>query len=364
VEHADRERSAPAWPHPLVRPVGLAALAFLSVGQVVVVHAAMFEALGRGVRWSVVARAGVVNLVVWAVLLIPVRFVIQRFPLGGDRLWSRLAIHIVAGVAFATLHATLYIIGIGQGGDGELASNVHYILVRRLYLDAFIYGALVCADWAARLWRRERQQALHAVELERSLAEAQLLVLRGQLQPHFLFNTLHAVSTLMHRDVDAADRVLGRLAELLRASLRSLQAPEISLREEILLLEPFLEIARTRFQDRLAIEIAIDDGLDDVKVPALVLQPLVENALQHGIARRRSGGRIWIGARLRAAGVELSVEDDGAGPHAPIREGVGLGSTRARLARLYPDAHELVLEPRGGGGTCVRVVIPHPQEVA
>ena len=309
-----------------------------------VVHAATFEAVGRAVRWDIVAKAAVVNLVVWAVLALPIRAVIRRIPLVD---WRTLGAHLVIACVVATVHATLYIIGIGQGFRGELIDNVQYILVRRLYLDAFIYGAVVCADWAARLWRRERDQ--------------ELLVLRGQLQPHFLFNTLHAVSTLMHRDPDAADRVLSRLGELLRASLRSLRTPEISLREEILLLTPYVDIARTRFRDRVAIHVDVDRELGGAMVPALLFQPLVENALQHGVGKRLAGGQVWVAARRRGDMVELRVDDDGVGLADPAGDGVGLGATRARLARV--DGR-LSIGPRDGGGTSVRVTLPHREEAA
>jgi two-component system, LytTR family, sensor kinase len=183
-----------------------------------------------------------------------------------------------------------------------------------------------------------------------------------QLQPHFLFNTLNAIATLMHRDVEAADRMLVRLSQLLRMSLEMLGQQEVSLRRELELLTPYVEIELTRFEDRLKVDVQVPDALLEARVPSLMLQPLVENAIKHGISVRGSGGRVEVTARREGGQLVLRVRDDGPGmPEGrttPVREGVGLNNTRERLARLYAAEHRFHAGNAGGGGFEVEITLP------
>jgi len=183
-----------------------------------------------------------------------------------------------------------------------------------------------------------------------------------QLNPHFLFNTLHTISALIHENPEDADRIVARLSELLRVSLEQSDTQEVPLRQELSFLERYLQIEQTRFQDRLAVEMEVEPGLDHVLVPSLILQPLVENAIRHGIEPREDTGRVKIAARRLDGMLELKVSDNGPGLSeseiAPNREGVGLSNTRSRLSHLYGANHRFDLTPASGGGLEARLLIP------
>ena len=183
-----------------------------------------------------------------------------------------------------------------------------------------------------------------------------------QLNTHFLFNTLHVISALIHENPEDADRIVARLSELLRVSLEQSDTQEVPLRQELSFLERYLEIEQVRFQDRLAVELDIESGLDDILVPSLILQPLVENAIRHGIAPREDMGRLKIAARRLNGMLELKVGDNGPGlPETEVAshpEGVGLSNTRSRLSHLYGANHQFQLTPAPGGGLEVTLLIP------
>ncbi len=183
-----------------------------------------------------------------------------------------------------------------------------------------------------------------------------------QLHPHFLFNTLHAIWTLMHKDVETADRMLARLSDLLRITLENSGMQEVPLKQELAFLEPYLEIEQTRFGDRLSVQLDVEPDTLDALVPNLLLQPLVENAIRHGIAPRAAGGRIRISAKRENAKLRVQVRDNGAGiPESErevLKEGVGLTNTRARLQQLYGAGHRLELHNAVDGGLEVTLELP------
>jgi len=211
----------------------------------------------------------------------------------------------------------------------ELYSPLTTLTFSRLYLNAFLaYLDVILAGHAIYYARDARSRQVQATELEARLAVAQLDVLRMQLHPHFLFNTLNTISALMHRDLQAADRMLALLGDLLRDSFEKISAQEVSLKQELGFLEKYLEIEKTRFRDRLSVDTEIDPEAWDAEVPNLILQPLVENAIRHGIARRRAPGHIRLAAWRDADRLELRVRDNGPGLSSEGellgRSGVGL----------------------------------------
>ena len=229
------------------------------------------------------------------------------------------------------------------------------------------YWAILGVSLAVDYYRKYRERELRASQLETRLAEAQLQVLKMQLHLHFLFNTLHAISTLMHRDVEAAERMLTRLSDLLRHSFESVGVQEVSLKQELEFLDRYVEIEKVRFGDRLAVEISVDPELLDARVPNLILQPLVENAIRHGIASRAAGGRIEIEVRRDNGMLDLEIRDNG--PGLPAGDdgsegigGIGLANTRARLKQLYGARHRFELSEAAGGGLAVNLTIPLVQE--
>ena len=211
-------------------------------------------------------------------------------------------------------------------------------------------------------YRKYRERELRALQLETRLAQAQLDALKMQLHPHFLFNTLNSISVLMSEDVVAARRMLTRMSELLRASLENVGKHEVSLREELDFLGNYLEIEQTRFHDRLAVRMQIEPGVLDARVPNLILQPLVENAIRHGVAPRAQQGLIEISAVREDGMVQLKVRDNGPGLQlsAPesLTKGIGLSNTQARLNQLYGSHHRFELKDAPGGGLEVVIAIP------
>src|SRR5437763_1958090 len=198
-------------------------------------------------------------------------------------------------------------------------------------MNLMIYWLVVLAHSGWHYYRHYREHEVVTAELQRELVEAKLEALRMQLNPHFLFNTLHAVSALIHEQPEAADRVVARLSELLRLSLDQSRPQEVPLCEELNFLDRYLEIEQTRFADRLQIEKDIEPRAAAALVPYLILQPLVENAVRHGIEPREDAGRLRISARCSDGTLQLRVGDDGAGfareAGAPAREGIGLSNT-------------------------------------
>jgi two-component system LytT family sensor kinase len=232
-----------------------------------------------------------------------------------------------------------------------------------MWVNALLsYVDVVLAGHALYYARVSRDQALRRARLEARLAEAQLQVLRLQLHPHFLFNTLHTISALMHKDLRAADRMLALLGDLLRDSFERVGAQEVSLKQELGFLDRYLEIERTRFRDRLSVTVRVDPEALDAVVPNLLLQPLVENAIRHGIGRRQDAGRIEISARRENDRLDVRIRDDGPGlpegTETALRAGVGLANTAARLQQLYPNGHRFDLKNRPEGGLEVALEIP------
>lgn len=237
-----------------------------------------------------------------------------------------------------------------------------FVILRHATSQLPIFCGVVGVAHALLFSQRARERGRRESELERRLAEARLQALRSQLNPHFLFNTLNSIASLTHQDPQAAEEMIVTLSDLLRMAFRASDRQEVSLREELGILDCYLLIEKARFGERLQIEKEIEPAALDAAVPVLVLQPLVENAVKHGIESHITPGVISIVARRNGDSLNLQVTDNGRGMSGTAanepREGVGLSNTRARLQELYGTGGALTLDSPRKGGFCVEVQIP------
>ncbi len=316
------------------------------------------------ISWARSLAPALSSWYMWALLAPLILWLATRLPFDQGRWRRNVGLLLFAGFAFALAHSTLeHLLGelVEFFPTRPLSRN---FLVGQFHYNVITYWMIVGAANLLEYSRRSREREVRASQLEVHLADARLQALRMQLHPHFLFNTLHAITTLMHRDVDAAERMLARLSDLLRITLDSAGAQEVPLKQELEFLEQYLEIERIRFGDRLRIEMDVDPETLDAWVPNLVLQPLVENAIRHGIAPKAGPGWIGISSRRKDGQLVLVIEDDGRGLPAQgsaggdQEPGVGLSNTRARLHELYGGDHQLEMLRSPTGGALVRLTIP------
>ncbi len=304
------------------------------------------------------ARASAIWLVwaaVWAALT-PIALRIEaRFPLQRPLILASLVVHSVASAICALINLALFALAAPVIGATQVEptwlGTFSRLLGTTFLLNLPVYWLIIVAAHVERLVRRR-------LRLEAQLADARLQTLRSQLQPHFLFNALNTISVLMHENVDAADRILLQLSALLRRSLDSTEAHEVTLGEEIGFLERYFEIEQARFGERLSYRILIPDQVLEARVPNLILQPLVENALRHGLATRAGPGRVEIKADRQADSLLLCVVDDGRGLPPATTERVGLTNTRARLRLLYGDRQRLDVRNSDDGGVIAEIELP------
>jgi signal transduction histidine kinase len=321
-------------------------------------HLYFFHTL-RGVEttWPFELAEAAADFFVWAALTPLVMLLAERAPFSR----KALLVHVPASLAVSLVQVALHTLADRAIVHGDLSAEMYgegftALFARTYHFGLLVYWALVVGRWAVEYYK---DQQLRASRLEAQLAHAQLDALKMQLHPHFLFNTLNAVSALMHRDVAAADRMIARLSELLRLALDAGATEEVTLSRELEFLEKYLEIEKIRFGDRLSVDFLVAPEALLARVPNLLLQPLVENAVRHGVGARREGGRVEIRAARENGMLELAVTDDGAGlPEEGPHERIGLSNTRARLEQLYGARHRFELRNRPGGGLEASIAIP------
>lgn len=321
---------------------------------------------GNSVSFSRLLLLWLVGGYVWAALTPLIIWLARRFPVTRRNWYKPVLLHTGWAIFFACLvpgiFTLLYHFFLAKAGVPFSPFKYYQThLVLNAPFNPPKYWILVGLVHTFDYYRKYQERELKASQLETRLAQSQLEALRTQLHPHFLFNTLNSISVLMHEDVEAADHMLVQLSSLLRLALSENQAHEISLKQELEFLERYLEIEQIRFQDRLTVRLEVDPAALTALVPQLILQPLVENALKHGLADREANGLIEIGAHRRNGQLDLQVRDNGPGvaadPQAFV-EGVGLSNTRARLEYLYGSASRLELRNAAEGGLIVTTTIP------
>jgi two-component system, LytTR family, sensor kinase len=305
--------------------------------------------------------ASLVDAWYWAAMTFPAFWLALRFRFTRRGWPLTMAVHAAAATATA-LGCVVFNVVMAAVLDPSNPPTFGGYFRATFHTNFQWYLLLVGAAYTVDYYRRLRAREVHAARLGQSLADAKLEALKMQIQPHFLFNTLHTISELVHEDPDAAERMIVRLGDLLRLTVDNAQAHEVTLAQEVEFLEAYLDIQRTRFQDRLRVDVAVGPGTAGARVPNLVLQPLVENAIRHGAASLGGLGRISVKSERRGGRLRMEVHDNGPGPHPDARpgarSGVGMPNTRARLQQMYGEDGRLELTHCPVGGTVAAVEIP------
>jgi two-component sensor histidine kinase len=342
---------------------------WLGVVSVFVLQRLVGDAFRPGPIQPAVLLLEVVYWIPWLLFAPLLMALARRHPFTADRWRQSLGFHLWAGLLFALV----------EGGASALAERGAILawgsveMARRVPTLAGVWAVYtVVAVWKywafLGIWsafvaaRLSRARELDAARLESQLTAARLQALHSRLHPHFLFNALHSASMLALVDPEAANRTLARLADLLRDTLREQPDADVSLARELETTQRYLDVERIRFPDRLRVDVDVDPAAMTARVPTLLLQPLVENAVRHGVAATSAAGHLVIRGRREGSRLVLEVEDDGPGLPVEFRlansSGVGLGATAARLALLHPGAHQLELTNRAGGGCRAMVTLP------
>ena len=323
----------------------------------------------KPITWALAFRRSFKETLAYAICTLAILWLCGRLRHGAGRRARWFFSHMVGALVFALAHVAL--VAWLEAGErsvrtGEILTFNYLfgkLLISYTLSDIIKYWIVVLGYLGWHYYKAFRERERQAAALATELVQARLQALRMQLNPHFLFNTLNTISALIHENPDAADRMIVRLSELLRRTLDRGDVQEVPLREELEFLRSYLEIEQMRFPDRLTVTFDVEPKTQDLFVPHLILQPLVENALRHGILPREEAGRVEISARVvDGEQLELKVCDNGGGlPPAnggPGREGIGLQNVRSRLAQLYGAAQQLEIGNASVGGVEARVRIP------
>jgi two-component system, LytTR family, sensor kinase len=307
----------------------------------------------------------------WALATPLVLWLSRRFHIGRGTWIRHVPLHFLFALVLCSsliaIHFVTYMVFMGRW-ESITAFRIFNYTYFNLDRWLLIYGLILVLSHAFSYYQSFRKGELKASELRTQLVQSQLEALKMQVHPHFLFNTLHSISALLSRDTDGARKMITRLGDFLRLTLENSGSMEVTLQQEIEFLHSYLEIERIRFQDRLTTDIHCDPEVLDVRVPNLILQPIVENAMRHAIGNSTSG-RIEVTAFPRNGVVRIEVKDNGPGMQvdrsleSPRGRGVGLANTRARLAGLYGDAASFELTNDPTGGLVVALEIPRGTEV-
>ena len=297
-----------------------------------------------------------------------VAYAARRFPFSRTAWVRTVAIHFGFLVVFSAMHTSGMVaarkIGYWIAGQPYIFGGPIRVLYE-FYKDLILYPVLIGLTVGIDYYRKYRETELQSEQLQRRLAEAQLQNLRGQLNPHFLFNTLNLISSRMYEDVADADRMIARLSDLLRMTLGNGNETEVPLKIELEMLELYLDIMKSRFQDSVQVRIDVEPRARQAMVPSFLLQPLVENAFRHGVANKASGGYIEILGTALNGTLSLTVRDNGPGISGDVSDalhkGIGLSNSAARLRQLYGEQHRMQIRNRsdgGDGGLEIQIDVP------
>jgi two-component system LytT family sensor kinase len=302
----------------------------------------------------------------WAILFPAISWFAVRFRVERGNWRRTLPIHLIAAVLFVLAHTFLYAVFYHlsncfySGEDCLFLEALRRFFFSNWLLDSSMYFLILSAVTAHDYSRRFQAEQLISSELNAALADSKLSALKMQIHPHFLFNTLNSISTLMHEDLRAADEMVARLGDFLRLTLENSGEQVVTLAQEMNFINCYLEIESVRFADRLKLERDVEPNTLQARVPNLILQPLIENAIKHGISRQIRPGKICIRARRSGEMLLLQVEDNGPGPQKQSTDstGIGLANTRARLFNLYGENQQIEISNADPQGLIVTLKIP------
>ncbi|MDB6128239.1 MAG: signal transduction histidine kinase, LytS [Verrucomicrobia bacterium] len=319
----------------------------------------------RGVDYWEVAVPQYIRAAMWGCMAPLILMMRERVPLSRGNWVGGMSFHfifsfVVMAVFFlGRIAASTIVYDEPFTGFWQIAANNFW---GRNIIDMAFYWGVLAFGFSAEIYRKYRNEELRSAQLEARLIETELKALRQQMHPHFLFNTMNTISVLVReKKNDEAVTLVARLSTLLRMSLDNTGVQEVTLRQEMDFLEKYLEIQQARFSDRLRVSIMIAPEALLARIPNLLLQPIVENAILHGIAPRPSAGHVEIMGRIEGENLHLEVRDDGLGFDGSVRakEGIGLVNTRERLSKIYGTRGQLSLRSEPGRGVSVQIVLPH-----
>lgn len=352
----------------MTHPRQKAGWSYWSIWILIGVYFAGLDAAGNPVLKDHLLRILFLDVAVhvsWGAMVLGVIRNLHRLPQVGRSEWHRWILWGVLAVVFSFLGLLVaFFITEALGGTlvpipGNLPTRLITYTLKYFHMAVVEYVLAFGAWLAFDLYHRYRERELEASRLEAELAKAEHLALRMQLQPHFLFNALNTISSLIRTEPEQAEQMVTRLGDLLRYTLEQSGPQEVSLRQELLVLNCYLDIQRQRFGSRLGVVVACPDDLLPAMVPNLILQPLVENAFKHGLAQRSKESCLIIHVCVLGETLRLEVEDNGRGlGSGVVREGIGLANTRGRLASLYGDRQRFELLNGPKGGALARVELP------
>jgi len=316
--------------------------------------------------WWKLLPSSILYFGLWALLTPLVGWLAKRFRLSRNDWALKLGLHVLIAIGLAFIERAVFeLIFMNATATPERPfswKTFYQVLLRYFDYGVYYYFIILLLNHALEYYRRFQNEQISAAQLKAELAQAQLQALKMQLHPHFLFNTLNAIAVLIEDDPKAARAMLGQLSDLLRLTLENVERQEVPLRQEMEFLDQYLQIQQTRFGERLAIRKAIDPATIEASVPYLILQPLVENAIRHGVESVPGPAVIEISSSRQDGMLELRVRDTGPGltndSYTLSKRGVGLANIRGRLQRLYGERHRFELNNAEGGGLQATMLIP------
>ena len=321
--------------------------------------------MGRDFDWRPFFFSNMLSCMLWAAFTPFLLALGRRFRIERGAWPVTIPLHVGVAIVMTMFDVFSWQLEAPIVRPGMPASTTPFLVevARQFALDLGWYFIIIALAHAEHYASLSRQESLRRSQLQSQLDAARLDALQSQLRPHFLFNTLTTIAEQVYGDPSGADTMITRLSRLLRSSFVDPEVQEVTLRQELELLQCYLDIARVRFRERLTIDFDIHPNALDAFVPRFLLQPLAENALHHGIEPAESGGRLEIRVRAHADVMTVELHDDGVGlPQGRLRDGTGLRNTRQRLSHLYGTRAALEIQGRPGGGTVVRVTLPFRRE--